>query len=113
MTYTSAGHPPPLAVGSEGALFLEGGRSIPVGATEPAPFAEGSAVLDPGASLLLYTDGLVERRDLPLERRSTALAEAAARAEGQLEAMCDAVLAALLGEQVPADDVALLAVRRE
>ena len=45
------------------------------------------------ASLLLYTDGLVERRDEPLERRLDALAEAADRAEGGLEGLCDAVLA--------------------
>lgn len=113
LTYSSAGHPPPLLVSAGGARFLGGGRSIPVGATKPAPFAEGSAVLAPGSSLLLYTDGLVERRDISLERRLAQLAEAAEHAEGRLEAICDSVLAALLGEEIPADDVALLAVRRE
>ena len=62
------GHPPPLVIGPDGARFLEGGRSVPIGAADPAVFREATAILPPGASLLLYTDGLVERRDTPLER---------------------------------------------
>ena len=52
--------------------------------------ARRPATLPAGASLLLYTDGLVERRDEPLERRLDELAEAAGRAEGGLEGLCDA-----------------------
>jgi PAS domain S-box-containing protein len=110
VSFASAGHPPPLVLTADGAHFLEGGRSVPVGAAEPGVFREASAVLPPGASLLLYTDGLVERRDTPLEARLDELAGAARRAEGGLEALCDSVLAGVLGEQVPSDDVALLAV---
>ncbi len=110
LTFASAGHPPPLVLGSDGARFLEGGRSVPVGAADPGVFREAGAVLEPGASLLLYTDGLVERRDTPLEERLDELAEAARRSEGGLESLCDAVLAGVLGDQVPSDDVALLAV---
>jgi PAS domain S-box-containing protein len=111
VTFASAGHPPPLVLSSEGAHFLEGGRSVPVGAAEPGVFREATAVLPPGASLLLYTDGLVERRDTPLEQRLDELAEAAGRSDAGLEGLCDALLAGVLGQQVPADDVALLAVR--
>jgi anti-sigma regulatory factor (Ser/Thr protein kinase) len=69
-------------------------------------------VLPPGAALLLYTDGLVERRDEPLERRLDALADTAAAADDGLEGLCDAVLAGVIGpERMPSDDVALLAVR--
>ena len=110
--FASAGHPPPLVLAPDGVHFLEGGRSVPIGAAEPGVFREATAVLPPGASLLLYTDGLVERRDVPLERRLDELADAAGRAEGELEGLCDHVLGAVLGEQVPSDDVALLAVRR-
>ncbi len=66
LRYACAGHPPPLVLGPDGtAEFLEGGRSpllcaLPFGSTGPR--AEGSAVLVPGARLLLYSDGLVERR---------------------------------------------------
>ncbi|HEX3278839.1 MAG TPA: SpoIIE family protein phosphatase, partial [Thermoleophilaceae bacterium] len=112
LTFASAGHPPPLVLGDEGVHFLEGGRAVPIGAVEPVLFREASAVLPPGAALLLYTDGLVERRDEPLEQRLDALAEAAGGAEDGLEGLCDAVLAGVIGpERVPSDDVALLAVR--
>src|SRR3712207_5867709 len=64
VAFASAGHPPPLVLTEDGAQFLEGGRSVPVGAAEPGVFRETTATLAPGASLLLYTDGLVERRDV-------------------------------------------------
>jgi PAS domain S-box-containing protein len=119
VTFTSAGHPPPLVLGPTGApRFLEGGRSVPVGATEAVVFREGADVLEPGSTLLLYTDGLVERRDAPLEDRLAELAAAASgRAapgeggEGELEELCDEVVARVLERREPADDVALLAVR--
>jgi PAS domain S-box-containing protein len=111
LCFASAGHPPPLVLGPGGASFLEGGRSVPVGAVDAGVFREARAVLAPEASLLLFTDGLVERRDEPLERRLDLLAEAADRAEGGLEGLCDAVLSSVVGQQMPGDDVALLAVR--
>ena len=80
-----AGHPPPLVLAPDGARFLEGGRSVPIGAADPAVFREATAILPPGSSLLLYTDGLVERRDTPLEERLDELAEAAAAAGDELE----------------------------
>jgi PAS domain S-box-containing protein len=111
VSFASAGHPPPLVLLPDGgAHFLEGGRSVPVGAAEPGIFREAEAVLPPGASLLLYTDGLVERRDAALESRLDELADAAGRSEGGLEGLCDSVLRGVLGEDVPSDDVALLAV---
>ncbi len=111
LQFASAGHPPPLVLGPDGVAFLEGGRAVPIGAVDPGVFREAGAVLPEDASLLLYTDGLVERRDEPLERRFDALAEAADRAEGGLEGLCDAVLSGVLGQREPGDDVALLAVR--
>src|ERR671915_140469 len=111
VSFASAGHPPPLVLSSEGPEFLEGGRAVPVGAADSGIFREGTAVLPPGASLLLYTDGLVERRDIPLEERLAALAEAAMGGHGGLEGLCDSVLSRVLGEHVPTDDIALLAVR--
>jgi PAS domain S-box-containing protein len=111
--FTSAGHPPPLLVAPEGARYLEGGRSVPVGAADSAVFREGMAVLPPGSSLLLYTDGLVERRDVPLQRRLDELALAAGAPEDDLERLCDRILDGVLGDPSPLDDVALLAVRPE
>ncbi|MEX2196997.1 MAG: SpoIIE family protein phosphatase [Thermoleophilaceae bacterium] len=113
VSFTSAGHPPPLVLTADGPRFLEGGRSVPVGATDAGVFREHTEVIPPGSTLLLYTDGLVERRDVPLEQRLAELAAAATRSEGDLERLCDDVLAATLGGADPADDVALLVVRRE
>ncbi|MEA2362516.1 MAG: hypothetical protein QOD71_1661 [Thermoleophilaceae bacterium] len=109
--FASAGHPPPLMLAADGAHFLEGGRAVPIGAVDQSVFREATAVLPKDGSLLLYTDGLVERRDEPLEQRLDALAETADRAEGGLEGLCDAVLAGVIGQRMPNDDVALLAVR--
>jgi PAS domain S-box-containing protein len=113
LTYTSAGHPPPLVLGGDGPRYLEDGRSVPVGATEAAVFRQGSAVLEPGDALLLYTDGLVERRDVSLDRGLERLAEVAATGTLGLEELCDRVLGGLLGSGERADDVALIAVRSE
>jgi PAS domain S-box-containing protein len=111
VAWSAAGHPPPLVIAPDGTRFLEGGRSVPIGAADPAVFREATAILPPGASLLLYTDGLVERRDTPLEDRLAELAEAAGQAGDELGELCEHVLATVLGEGDPGDDVALLAVR--
>jgi anti-sigma regulatory factor (Ser/Thr protein kinase) len=111
VTFSAAGHPPPLLLAPDGARFLEGGRSMPIGAADPAVFREASGVVPPGSTLLLYTDGLVERRGVPLEDSLDALAEAAGEAEEDLEKLCDRVLGTVLPEREPTDDVALLAVR--
>jgi PAS domain S-box-containing protein len=113
IAFTCAGHPSPLVLTPDGPRFLEGGRSVPVGATESAIFREANATLPPRSTLLLYTDGLVERRDIPLEDRFAQLQAAAATAGGELGDLCDQVLEGVLGPFQPADDVALLAVRPE
>jgi PAS domain S-box-containing protein len=111
VTYTSAGHPPPLVVGPDGAEFLDGGRSVPVGATESAVFREATAELPEHATLFLYTDGLVERRDIGLDDRLAQLRAATSAAGGDLADVCDQLISGVLGTKGPADDVALLAIR--
>jgi PAS domain S-box-containing protein len=111
VAWSAAGHPPPLVIAPDGARFLEGGRSVPIGAADPAVFREATAILPPGSSLLLYTDGLVERRDTPLEERLEELANAAAGAGDELGELCEHVISVVLGDADPGDDVALLAVR--
>jgi phosphoserine phosphatase RsbU/P len=67
--YACAGHPPPALVAADGsATLLWEGRRIPLGvAPSSDPTIEGSATLTPGEQLLLYTDGLVERRGETLD----------------------------------------------
>jgi anti-anti-sigma factor len=61
--FASAGHLPPLEIpSSDRARFLEGGLAAPVGSAPFVGYRESGGTLAPGATLLLYTDGLVERR---------------------------------------------------
>ena len=107
----SAGHPPPLIVRPDGSVgYIEHPRSVPLGVPAPGKRATGSCTLDPGSLVLLYTDGLVERRGAAISEGLGRLAEAAASAGHDPEAACDHVVRAMLGDEGPSDDVALLAV---
>jgi GAF domain-containing protein/anti-sigma regulatory factor (Ser/Thr protein kinase) len=112
-TLASAGHPPPLVLSPDGAVSLiEDGRGPPLGAVYEASYRETSGVLAPGVTLLLYTDGLVERRDMWLDEGIERLTVEAAAAAGSGP---DELLERLVGALVPAgggeDDVAALAVQ--
>ena len=76
----------------------------------PGGVPRGHRVLPQGSTLLLYTDGLVERRDTPLDQRFDELAAAGAAGD-ELGDLCERVIAPVLGDADPGDDVALLAVR--
>ncbi|WP_199422155.1 SpoIIE family protein phosphatase [Actinotalea solisilvae] len=77
VAYACAGHLPPLHL-SDAAAFLWHGRSTPLGVPERGGRRpEGHARLGAGDRLLLYTDGLVERRDRPLDESLADLATAA------------------------------------
>jgi serine phosphatase RsbU (regulator of sigma subunit) len=109
----SAGHLPPLLVCGGHAELLDVRPSRMLGAPPaPAPAAEWAGVLPPGATLVLYTDGLVESRDADLDVGLDALLETAARAAtADPDQLCDLLLADLAGG-ARADDVALLAITR-
>jgi serine phosphatase RsbU (regulator of sigma subunit) len=66
--------------------------------------------VEPGSLVVLYTDGLVERRGTAISEGLDRLASAAASAGHDPEAACDHLVEAMLGGEGPADDVALLAV---
>jgi PAS domain S-box-containing protein len=113
LRYTSAGHPPALLVRADGAAnFLEGGRGWPLAVAPPERSRpEAITTIAPGDTILLYTDGLVERRSERIEDGLARLARAAAqRAALPVEQMCDELLDALLPDG-QADDVALVALR--
>ncbi|HEX8646973.1 MAG TPA: GAF domain-containing SpoIIE family protein phosphatase [Thermoleophilaceae bacterium] len=107
----TAGHPPPLVVNPDGTTrYLDGVRSVPLGVPAPGGRTATSCAIEPGSMLMLYTDGLVERRDASLTAGLDRLARAAAAAGDEPESACDSVVAEMLGDEGPADDVALLAV---
>jgi serine phosphatase RsbU (regulator of sigma subunit)/anti-sigma regulatory factor (Ser/Thr protein kinase) len=112
LCFASAGHPPPLLIlGPHDARYLEDGRAPPLGVTSRVSFAQATTWIQPGATLVLYTDGLVERRRASIDDRFRLLRRVAGEAPDDLEASCDHLLAQLLDEGGPTDDVALLAVR--
>jgi len=110
--YASAGHPPPLVVGNGGTRYLGGGLAPPVGAVPEDLYREVEVLLQPGDTVLLYTDGLVERRDTSIQQGLDRLAEAAlARNAPDVETLCDRVLAAMLQDRPNTDDIALVVAR--
>ncbi|MGH2591219.1 MAG: ATP-binding SpoIIE family protein phosphatase, partial [Actinomycetota bacterium] len=114
--FVAAGHLPPLVVTRDRRRFAGDGRPAPpLGTGRSQVFREEVVPLEPGSSLLLYTDGLVERRDESLTDGLERLREAAAsiRDVRDPDEAIAAVLHTLLGDERPADDVALLLVQRE
>ena len=115
--YVSAGHLPVLHVPAGGeSRFLPGARSTPLG-TAPARGAvipQERLVLEPGDTVLLYTDGLVERRDEHIDSRLEQLRIAVAQAPADLTQTLDHLTATLTADDaLRQDDVALLALRVE
>jgi PAS domain S-box-containing protein len=68
LTYSTAGHPPGIVAGSDGStVLLEGGRSLPLGVRPDRTRPDAEHTIPARATLLLYTDGLVERRKRSLD----------------------------------------------
>ena len=114
VAYSCAGHPPPILVTAGGERqFLDLARSLPLGML-PADWQrpQAAAALPAGATLMLYTDGLVERRSQPLDKgidaASVALAE---RGQDHPDVVADHVMAAMTPAAGYDDDVAVLIYR--
>ena len=113
-TFATAGHPPPL-------LRLPGGDVVPLdSANSPLIGAPGTrrvaetTPFPPGSTLVMYTDGLVERRDRPVH---DGIDQAVARLDALPDDargvdIVDALIADLIGDHVAEDDIAVLVVQR-
>lgn len=113
ISWSSAGHLPALLVDPHGqTTFLGGALGPPLGATRVmSARTSGHAALGTDSTIVLYTDGLIERRGEPLDRGFARLASAAsARAGTPVEEMCDRLLADLL-DGFSQDDVVVMAAR--
>jgi serine phosphatase RsbU (regulator of sigma subunit)/CheY-like chemotaxis protein/anti-sigma regulatory factor (Ser/Thr protein kinase) len=109
--YSSAGHLPGLVVAPDGEWeLLEGGRGFPLGVDPAAPREQGRATLPVGGTLILFTDGLVEGRDSPIDAGLERLRAAACTYAGEEpERLCDRLVDTLVDR--PGDDIALVCVR--
>jgi PAS domain S-box-containing protein len=115
LVHVSAGHPPPLLVqpGKE-PVYLSGGRSLPLGAVAHPKFREEAVAIEPGTTLILYTDGLIERRGESIDEGLGRLRNAAALgADSSIEDLLDLIVESLLETGSSDDDVAVLALRSE
>ncbi|WP_290055450.1 PP2C family protein-serine/threonine phosphatase [Amycolatopsis solani] len=112
VTLSLAGHlPPALAVPGEAGRLVDVPPDPPIGLTIGTPERRTTVVgLPPGGVLAFYTDGLVERRDRPVDVGMRLLADTL-RA-GEPERLCAQIMTALIGSRPAQDDVALLAIER-
>ncbi|SBT50591.1 SpoIIE family protein phosphatase [Micromonospora auratinigra] len=105
----SAGHLPALISGDGRVEFVQ--HSAPLlGVRAPRP-ADLEFVLPAGATLVLYTDGLIERRDATIDEGLAALGRVATRVDQDLDQFCERLLVELAPPEIH-DDVAVVAVRR-
>ena len=113
VVYASAGHPPPALRRASGTVeLLEGASGIPVGTWPQVDYTEGTSRLEPGDTLLLYTDGLIEERDVPLDEGLAKLADGAAAEPRSMDDYCETLLRHMFEGEEPDDDIAMLALHR-
>ncbi|MGQ4420427.1 SpoIIE family protein phosphatase, partial [Streptomyces sp. SAS_269] len=113
LTYSSAGHPPGILAHPDGTTrLLDEGRSLPLAVRPGRQRPEAACTLPARATLLLYTDGLVERRRRPL---SAGIDEAGDAVQDGRDAAVDDLATEVMAKLAPADgyddDVALLLYR--
>jgi anti-sigma regulatory factor (Ser/Thr protein kinase) len=85
--------------------------SVPLGAFSHTRFDSVTVELERGSMLVLYTDGLVERRHVPINAGIGVLASVVAAANGSADRACEDVVARLVGGGGAPDDVAVLVLR--
>ncbi|MBD0843617.1 MULTISPECIES: PP2C family protein-serine/threonine phosphatase [unclassified Streptomyces] len=114
ITYSSAGHPPPVLLHPDGRVeFLDRATDPPLDARpDPVPRPQAETEFADGATLVLYTDGLVERRGEDIYAGLDRLADSLVRhCHDAPEVLADAVLLELLPPGGATDDTALVVVR--
>ncbi|MEU6218661.1 SpoIIE family protein phosphatase [Streptomyces sp. NPDC047022] len=112
--YSSAGHPPPVLVHPDGTYdLLDQATDPPLGARpQHVPRPQAGQTYTPGDTLVLYTDGLIERRGEHLETGLSRLTDALSHYRGlDPERLSDALLAQLGVAGGARDDIALVVVR--
>jgi serine phosphatase RsbU (regulator of sigma subunit) len=113
LEFGSAGHLPPLLLGADGrAEFIPGGASAPLLAFHD-DVPPGELALASGDRVVLYTDGLVERRTEVIDDSLERLRLAAEGFDGGLDLLCDHLMDSMRAPAgAPQDDIAMLALER-
>jgi serine phosphatase RsbU (regulator of sigma subunit) len=114
LTYSCAGHMPPVLLAPDGAAqILDGAQDPPLAATHRGrPRRTTTVDFRVGSMLLLYTDGLIERRTESIDQGFDRLvAEVDTHRDLSMAALCDELITSLLRGQSQRDDVAIVAAR--
>jgi PAS domain S-box-containing protein len=113
LRWANAGHPPPVLVGRDGSvrLLAAGTADLLLGVAPGCRRQDHTVPVPPGSTVLLYTDGLVERRDRDIDAGTDQLLAVLRACAGlPLDELCDRVLEHMFLPDAE-DDVAVLAVR--
>ncbi|WP_030547740.1 SpoIIE family protein phosphatase [Streptomyces albus] len=111
LVHASAGHLPIIVRNADGTTRRASEPTGPPLGTGGWVHTSGSVPLEPGATAVLYTDGLVERRDADIDDGVSALEQALAGADGAPQAVCDRLIRALGVTADHDDDVAVLVLQ--
>ncbi len=113
LKYSSAGHPPILVIEPDGTpRLLDDAQGLPLCALATGPRATSSTVLQPGSLIVMYTDGLIERRTAPIDDGLEHLRQLAVRiADESLDRIADQVIAEMARSGDVEDDVVVVACR--
>ncbi len=111
LTWTTAGHPYPLLLAANGqSQYLEETHGPPLGVLTCGSYRSNQRVLEPGDTLVVFTDGLVERRGESIDNGLDLLRSAASSALKHETAFTLRVYGMLAPTRVHVDDIAILAV---
>ena len=114
LSWCSAGHPPPLVAGADRSMYLQSPQRGPLASGVALPLNRGETRLDPTELVLLYTDGLVERRGEVIDEgldRLTAVVDA--NRHLPVADLCEAIIDGMSpGGAGFGDDIAIIAMRR-
>jgi serine phosphatase RsbU (regulator of sigma subunit) len=108
--FASAGHAAPLLIDEDGARFLQVAPGPPIGFLDEPTFPVKQATIPRGSVVVLFTDGLYERRGESIEVGLERLREVAGGLTGTVEEILDGIAGAMLRAGV-SDDTAMLAFR--
>jgi hypothetical protein len=110
MALASAGHLPPLLLDGSGASYVDVPNGVPIGVPAVTPYQQVTIARPPHATLLAFTDGLIERRGEDLDAGLERLRVLARDSQGPLDTLLESLVHGLTPDGSN-DDIALLGIR--
>jgi len=117
LSFINAGHNPPLIGRADGTVELLGSGGLPLGIMPFAQYDLGSAQLNPGDVLVIYSDGVSEANNLAedefgMERLEQVVAQNVSQTATGLRDKVESALSNFTGTAAPNDDITLVIVKR-